>query len=128
MKDFKFNKIMGIILGILCFISCVANYFGVFVFLAIAAVFSLFVAFFAMRQVYQYQKSTGYNPGYFWEIYTICFGFIILYALCTSGFEKTENHVGIAIVTGLIPTLIPLLGAFLGDFGRVLIKSESSAF
>ena len=124
----KSNKKFAIALAIVCVISCIANYFNVMVLPVIVASFvlSAFVGFIAMMQVYHYEEWHSDNPGSFWFVYSAVSGVVlisILYAVCL---ELVDNHLAISILTGLSPTLTPVMGIFLGNCGRILIKAQPS--
>jgi hypothetical protein len=42
------------------------------------------------------------------------------------GFGLIEDNLAISILTGLSPTLAPIMGVFLGDCGRIIIKAQPS--
>ena len=129
-KEMKnFNKMLGIILAILSLISCAANYFYAMD-LPVTVVcfgFSVFVGFVAMMQVYHYQEwSTDCNPGIFWFLYSATSGILLIGLVYVTGFQLIENHLATSILTGFSPTLVPVIGIFVGDLGRIIIKSEPS--
>ena len=125
----KFNKTLGIILAILSIISFVANYFNVMDLpvTVVCFAFSVFVGFVAMMQVYHYQEwATDCNPGMFWFVYSATSGILLIGLVYATGFELIENQLAISIMTGFSPTLVPVIGIFVGDLGRIIIKSEPS--
>ena len=124
----KINKKLGTVLAIVSIISCVANYFNVMVLPMVVAsfAFSVFVSFVAMMQVYHYENWHCNNPGIFWFAYSAISGVILISVFYAVGFELIENHLAISILTGISPTLAPVMGVFLGDCGRVLIKTQPS--
>ena len=125
----KINKKLAIALAIVCMISCVANYFSLMVLpiVAVSFVFSAFVGFVAMMQVYTYQSwAWDHNPGRFWFIYSAIIGVILISVFYAVGFGLIENHLGISVLTGLSPALAPVVGVFLGDCGRILFKTQPS--
>ena len=124
----KINKKLGIALAIVSVISCVANYFNVLILLAIVAsfAFSAFVGFVAMMQVYHYEDWHCDNPGLFWFVYSAISGVVLISVFYMVGFELIEHHLAISILMGLSPTLAPVMGVFLGDCGRIIIKAQPS--
>ena len=124
----KINKKLGIALAIVSVISCVANYFNVLILPAIVAsfAFSAFVGFVAMMQVYHYEDWNSDNPGLFWFVYSAISGVVLIFVFYMVGFGLIEDNLAISILTGLSPTLAPIMGVFLGDCGRIIIKAQPS--
>jgi uncharacterized membrane-anchored protein len=122
------NKKLGIILGFLSIISCIANYFNVLVLPATLAsfVFSAFVGFIAMMQVYHYENWHDNNPGMFWFAYSAVSGVFLISVFYAVGFELISDQSTISILTGFSPTLLPTMGIFFGDIGRILFKGKPS--
>ena len=125
----KINKKLAIVLASLCTISCAASYFNVLVLPAIVASFvlSAFVGFIAMMQVYNYEEWHNDNPGMFWFVYSAISGVILISTFYAAGFKLIDDHLAISIMAGLSPALAPVIGIFLGDCGRSLIKAQPSA-
>ena len=124
----KFNKRLAIALAALCAIACAASYFNVLALPAALAnfVFSAFVGFIAMMQVYHYENWHDKNPGIFWFVYSAVSGVFLISVFYAVGFELIMEHPAISILTGFSPTLTPVIGVFLGDCGRILVKAQPS--
>ena len=88
--------------------------------------FSAFVGFVAVAQVYHHEEWHYDNPGLFWFVYSAISGVVLIFVFYAAGFELIEEHSAISILTGLSPTLMPVMGAFFGDIGRILFKGEPS--
>jgi len=125
----KINKKLGIILAISGILSGISNYFDVLAtpILVASLLIAIFVAFIAMMQVYHYQAwSTDCNPGTFWLVYSALGGAFFVFAFYAMGVKLISQSLSIAITMGILPILVPAIGLFLGNVGRILIKSEPS--
>ena len=124
----KVNVKFGVALAIMSLLTMVAFYFEVLsaVMLTISICLSAFISFIAMMNVYHY-NGYGYNTGKFWFAYSAVGGVIIVALIYASGMHLISDHLTLPLIMGLFPVLIPVIGIFLGDCGRVLFKAESSA-
>ena len=129
----KTNKKWGMILAVLCIISCVTNMFNMLSLpvglpaIVMSFAFSAFVAFIAMMQTYQHEDRHCNSHTRFWLIYSAVSGIIVIVAFCAYGFNLIENHISASIMIGLIPALMPIIGVFFGNFGRVFLKGKPAA-
>ncbi len=125
----KFNRNLGITLAILSILSCVANMFNMLGLPAIIAsfAFSALVGCIAMIQTYHHDENLLCdNHISFWIFYSVISGIIMFIVSCVGRFGWIENHIATSIIFGLIPTLMPIVGVFFGNFGRILFKGEPS--
>ena len=121
------DKNLGITLAIVSILSCVANYFNVFAnpVLGINFVLGGFVMALAMMETYHYRKYDTHNPSWFWFIFSAVIGVILIATLCATSLKLIDNHLGLSIM-GLSSGLLPCLGVFFGNIGRLIFKGESS--
>ena len=124
----KVNVKFGVALAIMSLLTVVAFYFELATNLVftISMGLSLFIAFAAMMGTYHY-CGYGYSTGRFWLWYSAVGGVIIVALIYASGMHLISDHLALPLIMGLFPVLIPVIGIFLGDCGRVLFKAESSA-
>lgn len=125
----RINKRLGIVLAISGILSGIANYFNVLATptLVTSLVIAAFVAFIVMMLIYNYQSYQEYNPGTFWLVYSALGGAFFVFAFYAMGFNLISQSFSVAIAIGILPILLPTIGLFLGDCGRILLKSEPSA-
>ena len=124
----KTNNKFAATLCILSLLSVAAIYFefAATVVMVIALGFSAFISFIAMMCVYHY-NGYDFNVGQFWFAYSAVCGVIINAAIFAHGTHIMGEHVALSIILGLIPSILPIIGIFIGDVGRILIKAEPSA-
>ena len=124
----KIDKILGITLAIVSILSCVANYFGMLAtpLLVAGFVMGVFVSAIAMVETYHYQEYDNQNSSWFWFIFSAAFGVILVMNFYATGIGIANERLGLAIMMGLWPTIMPILGVFFGDIGRILFKGEPS--
>ena len=94
--------------------------------LSISIFFAVFIAFVAMMSTYHY-CGYGYSSGRFWFAYSAVGGVIIIASIYGAGMHLIGDHLAQSLIMGLFPTIVPVIGIFLGDCGRIIIKSEPSA-
>ena len=124
----KIDKILGITLMIVSILSCVANYFGMLAtpLLVAGFVVGIFVIAIAMMETYHYQSYCYENSSWFWFIFSAAFGVILVMNFFATGIGLINQQLGLALMMGLCPTILPTLGVFFGDIGRILFKGEPS--
>ena len=124
----KTNNKFAAALCIMSLLSVAAIYFefAATVVMVIALGFSAFISFVAMMCVYHY-NGYDFNVGQYWFAYSAVCGVIINAAIFAHGTHIMGEHVAISIILGLIPSILPIIGIFIGDVGRILIKAEPSA-
>ena len=124
----KINKKLGTPLIIMSLVCVVANYFNVLAMLAFAVnlVVGCLVGVVAMMEVYHYQVCQGHEPGWFWLVFSAIFGVILVATFYATGANLMNEHLSLSLMTGLSPALLPVIGVFFGDIGRILFKSEAS--
>jgi len=127
----KMKKINVIFAGALTAMSLLtigAFYFQVLpmIVLTITYCFSAFIAFAVMMSVYHYN---GYdvNIGQYWLAYSAMGGVIIIALLYATGMHFINAHLAESIIVGMSPTTVPVIGLFLGDCGRIIVKDEAPA-
>ena len=122
----KIDKKLGIALAILSVISCVANYFNVFANPVLVTNFILGVLAMtlAMMETYHYREYYSQNSSWFWFIYSVVFGVVLIANFYATGLEWVNKQFGLSLMMGLWPTILPVLGVFFGDIGRILFKGE----
>jgi hypothetical protein len=115
-------------LSILSLVTMAAFFFEIAatVVLSISIFFAGFIAFIAMMSTYHY-CGYGYNSGRFWFVYSTVGGAIIIASIYGTGMQLINDHLAQSLMVGLFPTIVPVIGIFLGDCGRIIIKAEPSA-
>jgi len=115
-------------LVIMSILTIAAFYFGVAASLVftISICLTAFIAFMAMMSTYHY-CGYGYSSGRFWLWYSAVGGVIIIASIYASGMHLIGEHLAYALLMGLFPVIIPVIGVFLGDCGRIILKAEPSA-
>ena len=124
----NFDKTLGIILAIVSILSCVANYFNVLTTLLLVTDFivGIFATALSMMETYQHQPYFNRNSGWFWFLYSVSFAIILVGIFYATGLELLSEDLGLSLMMGLSPTILPTLGIFFGDIGRILFKGEPS--
>ena len=115
-------------LTIMSLLTFAAFFFGIAatVVLTISVCLTAFIAFVAMMCTYHY-CGYGYSSGQFWFVYSAIGGVIIIASIYASGMQLVSDHLALSLVMGLFPVIVPVIGVFLGDCGRVIFKAEPSA-
>lgn len=123
----KIDKILGIALMIVNILSCVANYFNVLAtpLMVTSFVVGIFVMAIAMMETYHHQPYYNENSSWFWFIFSAAFGVILVMNFFATGIGLINQQIGLALMMGLWPTILPVLGVFFGDIGRIF-KGEPS--
>ena len=80
----------------------------------------------AMMETYHYQSYHNENSSWFWFIFSAAFGVILVGNFYATGTRLINEQIGLALMMGLWPTILPVLGIFFGDIGRILFKGEPS--
>jgi accessory gene regulator protein AgrB len=122
----KFNKRVFMLIVVLSIASILSYHFNVYVLpvLTISICLSAVAAFIAFMQVFSYRDHYDYNPGNFW--FTSNFIAIVLIVLGTIlAYNIFGEHLADSMICGLSSTLLPILGAAIGDMTRSIIKSDS---
>ena len=124
----KTDKILGIALMIVSILSCVANYFGMLATSLLVAGFvvGIFVMAIAMMETYHYQSYCYENSSWFWFIFSAAFGVILVGNFYATGIGLINERLGLSLSVGLSYAILPVLGVFFGDIGRILFKGEPS--
>ena len=124
----KVNVKFGVALAIMSLLTVIAFYFEVATNLmfTISMGLSVFIAFAAMMGTYHY-CGYGYSTGRFWFWYSSGGGGIIVASIYALGMHLLSEHLANSLLMGLFPSIIPVIGVFLGDCGRVIFKAEPSA-
>ena len=124
----KFNKRLFLLIAVLSIVSILSHHFNMFVLtvLIISITVSTIIAFFAFMEAFHYNEHYGYNPGNFWFTRNlICIVLIVLGSIVA--YNISGERLALSLICGLSSTLLPLLGAAIGDMARSLIKNESLA-
>ena len=123
------NWKLGAVLVILSILTYLANYFDVLAVPAIVVSVSLsvFIGCVAMVQTFCYidNESFNDNPGTFWFIYSSVNGVIMVCVIYALGMHMINEQLSLALLYGISPTLIPSIGVFLGDCGRIIVGRPS---
>ena len=124
----KIDKILGIALMIVSILSCVTIYFNVLTtpVLVIGFVVGIFVMAIAMMGTYHYQSYYNENSSWFWLVYSAAFGVILVGNFYATGIGLIKERLGLSLSVGLSYAILPVLGVFFGDIGRILLKGEPS--
>ena len=124
----KIDKILGIALMIVSILSCVTIYFNVLTtpVLVIGFVVGIFVIAIAMMETYHHQPYYNENSSWFWLVYSAAFGVILVMNFFATGIGLINQQLGLALMMGLCPTMLPTLGVFFGNIGRILFKGKPS--
>jgi hypothetical protein len=124
----KINLKFGIALEILGILSYLGNYYDVLAGPAIVMSISLsvFLGYVAMMQTFHSGDISFSNPGLFWLTYSSINGVVLICAIYAAGIHLVGEHLSVSLIYGLSPTLVPSIGVFLGDCGRILIGKQSA--
>ena len=123
----KINLKFGIALEILGILSYLGNYYDVLAGPAIVMSISLsvFLGYVAMMQTFHTGHICISNPGLFWFSYSSINGVVLICAIYATGMHLISEQLSASLIYGLAPTLVPSIGVFLGDCGRILIGKQS---
>ena len=123
----KINKIFGFVLIIIGILSILANYYNVYPTIAVVVSMSFggVLCIVSILQTYHYHHD--HNPGLWWFVFSAIDALILVAAFYAYGLEMMSEKLAISIMTGLAPLMLPVIGTFIGDVGRIIIKSEPSA-
>ena len=123
----KINLKFGIALEILGILSYLGNYYDVLAGPAIVMSISLsvFLGYVAMMQTFHTGHICISNPGLFWFSYSSINGVVLICAIYATGMHLISEQLSVSLIYGLAPTLVPSIGVFLGDCGRILIGKQS---
>ena len=124
----KFNKWSRFILSAFCILKGIASYYDILStpILSVTLGLSAIVSSITMLQTYNYQEYETHNSSLLWLIFSALNGTIIVATLYAIGCKAINEQVCKAILMGLSPAIFPVIGLFLGNCGRILIKSEPS--
>lgn len=124
----KVNRILAIVLAVICMVSCAGNYFSILAMpcIVVSFIFSVFIAFMAMMQVLNYQGCENHNPGLFWFVYSAVSGVALIVLFYGAGFKLIDEQFSTSLIIGLAPMILPILGVFVGDLGRILFNGDPS--
>ena len=124
----KIDKILGIALMIVSILSCITIYFNVLTtpVLVIGFVVGIFVIAIAMMETYHHQPYYNENSSWFWLVYSAAFGVILVGNFYATGIGLINERLGLSLSVGLSYAILPVLGVFFGDIGRILFKGEPS--
>lgn len=101
----------------------IAIYFDTLVIPAIVvgAAASVIVGFIVMMQVYNYEEwGWDYNPSLYWSCFAGVAAVILLGIFIAAGFNVMSKQLLPTMVAEACPFIVPVLGVFLGNIGRVL--------
>ena len=122
----KFNRKAGVVLAILSILSGIAIYIGIDAILYASIAVSAIIAIIALLQVFNTELwLQEMNPTSQWLIIAAIAGIICIATLFATGTQAIPIKLGQAIFLGATPLMIPLLGAFLGNTGRILWNKPS---
>lgn len=123
----KIDKKLGIALAIVSILSCVANCSGVLStpLAIIGFIVGIFSMTLAMMETYHWEYYNQ-NSSWFWFIYSAVFWVVLIANFYATGLEWVNKQFGLSLMMGLYPTILPVLGIFFGDIGRILFKAEPS--
>ena len=105
-----------------------ATYFdwGATAMLWACCIISTIVAIVAIGRTFGYDGCWyDHNPAEFWPWYSLAWGAIIVAMFYIIGFGHEDNNLTRAIVYGCLFQLIPTLGVFLGNTGRIFVGKTS---
>lgn len=128
-KQKKVNVILGAILAALSVLYIVSTLVVPLQSLAkpiliIGLCVSAIIAVLAIPQVYHYQSYDSFNAGWFWFLYA-CIGAVLwVVSWYLYGFNVLDKMLATSILMGLVPSVLPVLGVFIGDVGRAF-KGEA---
>ena len=123
----KIDKILGIALMIVSILSCVANYFNVLAtpLIVAGAIVGIFAMTLAMMETYHHQSYYNENSSWFWLVYSATLGAILVGNFYSTGIGLINERLGLSLL-GLSYGILPVLGVFFGNIGRILFKGEPS--
>ena len=103
----------------------IAIYFDTLVIPAIVvgATVSVIVGFIVMMQVYNYDDEDwgwDYKPALYWSCIAVIAAVILLGDFIAAECDVINKKYLLTMVAELCPFIVPLLGVFLGNIGRVL--------
>jgi len=125
----NFDKKFGIALVVMSTLSCFANVFDTMPTPLMVAnfVLGIFALVLTMMKTYHYQSYYNQNSSWFWFTFSAVTGVILVAIIYGTGLEVINQRVGFALISGLFPMMLPVLGIFIGDVGRILLRGETSA-
>ena len=85
---------------------------------------SAITAVLTIPQVYHYQSCDSFNAGWFWFLYTCIGGVLWVVSWYLNGFNILYKILATSIQMGFVPSIIPVIGVFIGDFCRAF-KGET---
>jgi len=124
----KVNRKLVAVLAVMSILLGLAVYFDKLLVPAIVVgtVVSIFVTFIAMMQVFHYQEWWGDgNPANFWIAVSAVAAAILVLSTFTIGLSHVFEQLWMSIAAVCCPMVVPAIGVFLGNCGRVL-KRESA--
>ena len=124
----KVDKNLGISLAIVSILSCVANYYEILAIpaLVISFILGVLAMTLAMMEAYHYQEYYNQNSSWFWLLYSVAFGIILTANFYATNLGLINEQLRSSIRIGLYPMILPVIGIFFGDIGRILFKGEPS--
>lgn len=123
----KNNRILATVLAVASIIFGLVVYFDKLSTLPVVmvTVVSGVISFIAMMQVFNYQEWWGSNPANFWLAVSGVAAAILVFSSYAIGFNQIFEHIWIAFAAVCCPMILPVIGVFLGNCGRIL-KRESA--
>ena len=89
--------------------------------IVVGAAASVIVGFIVMMQVYNYEEwGWDYNPSLYWSCFAGVAAVILLGIFIAAGFNVMSKQLLPTMVAEACPFIVPVLGVFLGNIGRVL--------
>lgn len=126
-KQKKVNVVLGAILAaisILYIVSALVSPAIAKPILIIGLCISAFISILIIPQVYHYQSYDSFNAGWFWFLYA-CIGAVLwVVSWYLYGFNILNKMLATSILMGFVPTVIPVLGVFVGDVARAFRGEE----
>ena len=124
----KINKKLGFALAIMSILSCVANYSNILATptFVVSFILGILAMTLAMIEAYHYQEYYNQNTSWFWLLYSVAFGIILTANFYVTNVGLINEQIRSSVRIGLYPMILPLIGIFFGDTGRILFKGEPS--
>ena len=123
------NKKLGIILALIGFFSSITAYHNIMAvpILAATMVFGSLISVLSMCQIYHHQNYNGLNySGRFWMTYSRIGAVLLFSTIICEQIGLINSLLSLSIGIGLLPTILPLFGCLIGDFGRITLKNKQS--
>lgn len=122
------NKKLGIALAIMSILTMIATYSDILAtpVIAVNIILGALISLLIMLKVYHYRGFGEENSGRFWFAYSAVCGVVMIAVIYATGTHLISNHLSLSLISGLFPTILPIIGIFFSNIGRILIKNEPS--